>query len=52
MKAWIRSNRDYVLGELSGEPTCDPTAMLWEAVFTTMTPESIEGWFRDCGYVV
>lgn len=52
MKAWIRRNSDYVIGELMGEPTCDPIGMLWEAVFETMTPHSIEGWYRDSGYVV
>jgi hypothetical protein len=52
MKYWIRRNRDYVLGELEGRDDCDPLGMLWEAVSNTMTPENIEGWFRDCGYVV
>jgi len=52
MKAWICSNRDYVLGELSGAETCEPMAMLWTAVFDSMTIENIEGWYRDCGYVV
>jgi hypothetical protein len=51
MKAWIRRNKDYVRGELSGDPTCDPYTMLWEAVFTAMTPENIAGWYRDLGYV-
>jgi hypothetical protein len=52
MKARIRLNRDYVLGEMGNEPTCDPIAMLWEAVFSSMTVENIEGWYRNCGYVV
>lgn len=52
MKAWIRRNRDYVLGELSEEPMCDPIAMLWEAVFVAMDSESIRGWYRDSGYLV
>jgi len=51
-KAWIRKNRDYVLGELSGQPTCDPHTMLWQAVFESMTPDNIRGWYRDCGYYV
>lgn len=50
IKAWIRANRDFVRGELTGEPTCDPYAMLWEAVFTTATADKAAGWFRDCGY--
>jgi hypothetical protein len=52
MKAWIRRNRDYVLGELSGNDVCEPFAMLWEAVFTTMTRDAIAGWFHDCGHLV
>jgi len=52
MKAWIRGNQDYALGELMGEATCDPEVMLWEAVFESMTPDSITGWYRDCGYVI
>jgi hypothetical protein len=54
MKAWIRRNNDLVLGELTGEPgdeTCDPFAVLWEAVFDSMIPENIIGWYRDSGYV-
>ncbi len=52
MKAWIRRNNAFVLGELTGDETCDPFAILWEAVFDSMTPEHIEGWYRDSGYVV
>jgi hypothetical protein len=52
MKAWIRRNRDYVLGELMGDESCEPFAMLWEAVFATMTPDAIAGWYHDCGYLV
>lgn len=52
MKAWIRGNRDYILGELSGDPTCDPYEMLWSAVFESMTPDNIVGWYKDSGYVV
>ncbi|KII84378.1 hypothetical protein PLICRDRAFT_117848, partial [Plicaturopsis crispa FD-325 SS-3] len=51
IKAWIRSNRDYVRGELTGEAACDPYTMLWNAVFSTVTPEKAEGWFRDSGYI-
>jgi hypothetical protein len=52
IKYWIRANRDYARGELTGEPTCDPYTMLWEAVFSTVTTEKAEGWYRDAGYVV
>jgi hypothetical protein len=52
MKAWIRENRDYARGELSGENTCNPYYMIWEAVFSAITPEKAEGWFQDCGYIM
>jgi hypothetical protein len=52
MKAGIHANRDFVQDELSSELTCDPYKMLWEAVFTTFTPASARGWFRDCGYLL
>jgi len=53
MKAWIRRNREYVLGEMRdnvGE--CDVFGTLWQAVFQSMTPDSIVGWYRDSGYLV
>jgi hypothetical protein len=50
MKAWIRRNREYVLAEMRGEGEgCDPFGILWQAVFETMTPEAIAGWYRDSG---
>ncbi|KAJ6453080.1 hypothetical protein C8R45DRAFT_847280, partial [Mycena sanguinolenta] len=52
LKYWIRRNWDDVLNELAGRDDCDPIGMLWNAVHETMTPDKIEGWFRDCGYVV
>ncbi|KAI0737058.1 hypothetical protein BC629DRAFT_1254673, partial [Irpex lacteus] len=51
MKNWIRSNRDYVLGELSEISAANPYRIIWDAVFATMTPDNIAGWFRDCGYL-
>ncbi|KIJ58591.1 hypothetical protein HYDPIDRAFT_67322, partial [Hydnomerulius pinastri MD-312] len=50
IKAWIRSNRDYVLGELGGGHNVDPYDMIWKAVFT-VTAEKAEGWFRHSGYI-
>jgi hypothetical protein len=52
MKAWVRRNREFVLGELSGAAACDPYTMLWKGVFESMTPEKIVRWYRDCGYVI
>jgi hypothetical protein len=51
MKAWLRRNRDFVLGELTGHADCDPHRLLWSAVFESMTPENIRGWYRHSGYV-
>ncbi|KAI5985302.1 hypothetical protein EDD15DRAFT_2140266, partial [Pisolithus albus] len=51
LKSWIRCNRDYVRGELTGELTCDPYQMLWDAVFTSMTPQKAQGWFAHSGYI-
>ncbi|EIN04445.1 hypothetical protein PUNSTDRAFT_76079, partial [Punctularia strigosozonata HHB-11173 SS5] len=50
IKAWIRANRDYVLGELEGDVRCDPRQMLYDAVFS-VTPEKARGWFAHSGYV-
>ena len=50
-KYWIRSNRDYVLGELDGSVTSNPHAMLYQAVLSVMTPENIYGWFMDSNYL-
>lgn len=49
IKAWIRANRDYVLGELTGAHV-DPYKMLWDAVFS-VTPEKAMGWYRHSGYI-
>ncbi|KAJ7612011.1 hypothetical protein DFH06DRAFT_1015561, partial [Mycena polygramma] len=51
LKAWVRRNRDEVLGEMAGGENANPIGILWNAVYYTMTPENIEGWFRDSGYV-
>lgn len=52
LKAWIRRNRDYARGELTGELTCDPYSLLWEAVFASVTEEKVRGWFADSGYLM
>ena len=51
IKAWIRANRDYTWGELSSEATSDPNEMIWEAVFSSVTPQKAKAWFHDCGYL-
>lgn len=51
MKAWLRNNRDFVRGELAGEDSCDPISMLWDAVFSALTPESAHGWYTHSGYL-
>lgn len=32
IKAWIRAKRDYARGELPGEETYDPYALIWDAL--------------------
>lgn len=51
IKAWIRSNRDEVLVEMEQGLDSHPYEVLWEAVFTAVTLDKIEGWFCDCGYL-
>ncbi|KAJ7049196.1 hypothetical protein C8F01DRAFT_1002851 [Mycena amicta] len=51
MKAWLHSNRDYALLELTGEGDADTFGLLWDTVYAAMTPEIIKGWFSDCGYI-
>ena len=52
VKAWMRSNREYVHAELTGEPGSHPYSMIWRAVSESVTPEkAAEGWYRDCGYI-
>jgi pterin-4a-carbinolamine dehydratase len=52
IKSWICANRDYACGKLSGKITCNPYQMIWDAVFTTVTPDKAEGWFHHSGYLV
>jgi hypothetical protein len=51
VKAWIRSNQDYVHAELTGEMESHPYSMIWRAVSESVEPEKVIGWYRDCGYV-
>jgi hypothetical protein len=50
-KAWLRRNQDYARGELTGHADCDPYTMLWDAVFESMTPDNIAGWFSHSAYI-
>jgi hypothetical protein len=50
IKAWLRSNRDYVLGETEGRG-CDPYTLIWEAVYGVVTPEKAYGWFKHSEYI-
>ena len=54
IKAWIRGNRDYVRSESVPDDldaNINPYVMVWDAVFKTVTPTKVEGWFKDCGYL-
>ncbi|KAF9264617.1 hypothetical protein L218DRAFT_862644 [Marasmius fiardii PR-910] len=48
---YIRSNRDYARMELMPHADVDPYALFWNAVYESMTPENIHGWYRDSGYL-
>jgi hypothetical protein len=50
IKNWIRTNRDYVLGEIAGGNNGNAYKMLWDAVFS-VTPDKALGWFRHSGYI-
>jgi len=51
VKAWMRSSRDYVHAELTGEIECHAYNMIWRAVSESVTPEKATGWYHDCGYI-
>ena len=51
IKSWIRLHRDEVLVEMDGDDISRPYEILWEAVFTSVTIDKVQGWFRDCGYL-
>jgi len=52
MKAWIQQHCDDVLRAMDNDSEItDPFAILFEAVFASMTPDNISGWYRDSGYV-
>ena len=38
IKAWLCANCNYVLGEIGGS-ACDSYALIWEAVYGTVTPK-------------
>ena len=50
MKAWIRSDRDYVHAELCGGFGHNAYDMIWRAISESVTAEKAAGWYRDCGY--
>ena len=50
IKAWLRANHDYALGEMGG-PGCDPYALIREAVYGTVTPEKAYGWYQHSEYI-
>ncbi|KAF9227034.1 hypothetical protein BS17DRAFT_647263, partial [Gyrodon lividus] len=50
IKAWIRSNRDFVLGEPIVTVDTDPYGMIWNLVYN-ITLEKARGWIRHSGYL-
>ncbi|KAF7374023.1 DDE family endonuclease [Mycena sanguinolenta] len=52
LKVWIRAHRDYTDGPLAAAPNADsPYAMLWRAVFESMTADKAREWFAHAGYL-
>ena len=50
VKSWLWTNHMYVLRETEGRD-CDPYDLIWEAVYTTVTPEKIYGWYHHSDYI-
>ena len=51
VKSWMRSDRDFVHSELTGESSHDAYSMIWRAVSESVTAEKVAGWYRDSRYV-
>ena len=49
IKAWLRGNRDYVLGEIEGD-SVDLYRVIWEAIHS-VTPDNAYGWFQHGEYI-
>ena len=49
IKAWLRANRDYVLGEIEGD-SVDPYRVIWEAIHS-VTPDDAYSWFQHSEYI-
>jgi transposase len=50
VKSWLRLNRAYVLSETEGR-ACDPYALIWQAIYTNITPDKVYGWYRHSEYI-
>ena len=50
IKAWLHSNRDYVLSEMEGLGY-DPYALIWEVVYGVVTLEKAYGWYQHSVYI-
>ncbi|ESK93620.1 transposase [Moniliophthora roreri MCA 2997] len=40
-----------VLAKMDNSEDANPVPLLWDAVYESMTPENIAGWYRNCGYL-
>ena len=49
IKAWLRANRDYVLGEIEGDGV-DPYRVIWEAIHS-VTLDNTYSWFQHSEYI-
>ncbi|QRV93328.1 DDE superfamily endonuclease [Ceratobasidium sp. AG-Ba] len=53
IKAKIRRNRDYVLGEMCVQAAgLNPYRAMWDIIFECVTPASTRAWFHHSGYFV
>ena len=50
IKVWLHSNHGYVLSEMEGSG-CDPYALIWEAVYSVVTPAKAYGWYQYSEYI-
>lgn len=50
LKARIRRDRDFVLGELSEDAGADPYRLIWEHVYS-IPQEYFKGWYKHSNYI-
>lgn len=51
MKSWLRRNQEFARLHMDDIPGANPYALLWRAVFASMTPDNIRGWYHNSHYL-